>query len=137
MEKLAHNATRRQLCRGIAAGAASPLLALTKKSEAQSSNTSSTAAAPRPHVGCLLKGTKISTPRRSIVRCRSCKLAMKFTGLPAVGYSKFTKEEGRVWRDSVIANSSGAFRYRLSFTSYRSLSLTPAATVQNFQGFRR
>jgi len=89
----------------MAAGAASvPFLALAKKSAAQ---VVSTAVKPKPSVGCLLKGTKILTPLgyRPVqeleigdeVQTRSGRRAVKW-----IGYSKFTKDEGSTWQDSVM-----------------------------------
>jgi hypothetical protein len=100
-----HIGTRRQLFRVMAAGAASvPFLALAKKSAAQ---VASTAVKPKPSVGCLLKGTKILTasgyrPVQELeigdeVQTRSGRRAIKW-----IGYSKFTKEKGRAWPDSVM-----------------------------------
>jgi len=97
-----HIGTRRQLFRVMAAGAASaPLLALAKKSPAQTSVT------PRPRVGCLLKGTRISTPSgyRPVQELQIGDEIHTLTGRKAIkwiGYTKFTKEEGRVWQDSVM-----------------------------------
>src|SRR5262245_56580599 len=100
-----HIGTRRQLFRVMAAGAASvPFLALAKKSAAQ---VATTAVKPKPSVGCLLKGTKILTPSgyRPVqeleigdeVQTRSGRRAVKW-----IGYSKFTKEEGRAWPVSIM-----------------------------------
>src|SRR5882762_8519877 len=97
-----HMGTRRQLFRAMAAGAASvPLLALAKKSAAQTITPSA-----RP-VHCLLKGTKISTPsgHRPVQELQIGDEVHTLAGPKAIkwiGYSKFTKEEGRVWQDSVM-----------------------------------
>jgi hypothetical protein len=98
-----HIGTRRQLFRAMAAGAASiPLLALPKKSVSQVLPS----ARPRP-VHCLLKGTKISTPSgdRSVQELQIGDEVHTLAGCKAIkwiGYNKFTKEEGRIWQDSVM-----------------------------------
>jgi len=99
-----HMGTRRQLFRVMAAGAASvPFLALGKKSSAQ---VVAPSVPPRP-VHCVLKGTKISTPScdRPVQELQIGDEVHTLGGHKAIkwiGYSKFTKEEGRAWPDSVM-----------------------------------
>ncbi len=99
-----HLGTRRQLFRVMAAGAASvPFLALAKKSAAQ---VVAPSVRPRP-VHCLLKGTKISTPsgNRPVQKLQIGDEVHTLSGPKAIkwiGYNKFTKEEGRIWQDSVM-----------------------------------
>ena len=105
MKKLGQVGTRRQLFRAMAAGVASvPFLPLAKKSVAQ---VASTAVKPKPSVGCLLKGTKISTPSgyRPVQELQIGDEVHTLAGRKAIkwiGYNKFTKEEGRAWQDSVM-----------------------------------
>jgi hypothetical protein len=108
--------------------------------EAQSSNTSSTAAAPRPHVGCLLKGTKISTPSvyRPAQELQIGDEVHTLAGRKAIkwiGYSKFTKEEGKVWRDSVMPIR--AARFAIDYHSpHTDLYLSPLLQrVRTFRAF--
>jgi hypothetical protein len=104
MKRLEQLGTRRQLFRVMAAGGASvPFLALAKKSTAQVASTLN----PKPHVGCLLKGTKISTssgyrPVQDLqigdeVHTLSGQKAIKW-----IGYNKFRKEKDRPWHDGVM-----------------------------------
>ncbi len=99
-----HLGTRRQLFRVMAAGAASvPFFALAKKSSAQIVAPS---VRPRP-VHCVLRGTTISTPSgyRPVQELQIGDEVHTLAGRKAIkwiGYNKFTKEEGRVWLDSVM-----------------------------------
>ncbi len=105
MKKLGQVGTRRQLFRAMAAGVASvPFLPLAKKSVAQ---VASTAVKPKPSVGCLLKGTKILTPSgyRPVQELQIGDEVQTLAGRKAIkwiGHTKFTKEEGRAWHDSVM-----------------------------------
>jgi hypothetical protein len=109
MKNLQHVRTRRQLLRLTAVGAVRvtavaaasiPLLALTR-------NTASAQTAPRPRTGCLLRGTKISTPSgdRPVQELQIGDEVQTLTGrktIKWIGYNKFTKEEGRAWQDSIM-----------------------------------
>ena len=112
MKNLQHVRTRRQLLRVTAVGAfrvtavaaaSIPLLALTR-------NTASALTAPTavpPRAGCLLKGTKISTPSgdRPVQELQIGDEVQTLAGrktIKWIGYNKFTKEEGRAWQDSIM-----------------------------------
>jgi hypothetical protein len=109
MKNLQHVRTRRQLLRLTAVGAVRvtavaaasiPLLALTR-------NTASAQTAPRPRTGCLLRGTKISTPSgdRPVQELQIGDEVQTLAGrktIKWIGYNKFTKEEGRAWQDRVM-----------------------------------
>jgi hypothetical protein len=114
MKRLGHIATRRQLFRAMALGAASAPFALAKKSAAMGffpwhdwpRHGQPGPGQPGP-VHCLLKGTKISTPSGYCpvqelqigdeVHTLAGRKAIKW-----IGYNKFTKEEGKIWLDSVM-----------------------------------
>jgi hypothetical protein len=109
MKRLLHVRTRRQLFRVMAVGAASaPFLALARNSASAQTATSAAAIStvPPPH-HCLLKGTKISTPSgdRLVQELQIGDEVRTLAGpksIKWIGYNKFTKEEGRVWQDSVM-----------------------------------
>jgi hypothetical protein len=91
---------RRQLFRAMAASV--PFIALAKKSA-----SAPTVVPPRPHVRCLLKGTRISTPSgdRLVQELQIGDEVQTLAGrktIKWIGYNKFTKEEGRAWMDSVM-----------------------------------
>jgi hypothetical protein len=94
--------TRRQLFSAMAAGAASvPFLALARNS------ASARPCATAIGCSCLLKGTKISTPSgdRLVQELQIGDEVRTFAGrktIKWIGYSKFTKEEGSAWLDSVM-----------------------------------
>jgi hypothetical protein len=104
MKKLLHVRTRRQLFRLTAVSAVSiPFLALGRASASAQYWPGPVAV---PH-HCLLKGTKISTPfgDRPVQELQIGDEVLTLTGLKTIkwiGYNKFTKEEGRVWQDSVM-----------------------------------
>ncbi len=116
--------TRRQLFRVMAAGATSvPFLALAKKSTAQV-----VAPSVRP-VHCLLTGTKISTPSgdRPVQELQIGDEVHTLAGRKAIkwiGYNKFTKEEGRVWHDSVMPIRVARFAID-DHSPHRDLYLSP------------
>jgi Hint domain len=119
MKNLQHVRTRRQLLRVTAVGAfrvtavaaaSIPLLALTRNTASAqiaptSAQTAPTAVSPR--AGCLLKGTKISTPSgdRPVQELQIGDEVQTLTGrktIKWIGYNNFTKEEGRAWQDSIM-----------------------------------
>ena len=105
MKRLQHVRTRRQLFRVTAVAAASiPLLALTRNTA--SALTPQPIAVP-PKAGCLLRGTKISTPSgdRPVQELQIGDEVQTLAGrktIKWIGYNKFTKEEGRAWHDNVM-----------------------------------
>jgi hypothetical protein len=107
MKRLGPFATRRQLFRTIAAGAASvPFLASVRDSQSATSTSTCATSACNSHPACFLKGTRISTPwgYRSVQELQIGDEVNTLGGRKAIkwiGYNKFTKEEGRVWPDSV------------------------------------
>jgi hypothetical protein len=120
MKKLQRVRTRRQLLRVTAVGAfrvtavaaaSIPLLALTRNTaSAQIAPTTSAQIAPTavsPRAGCLLKGTKISTPSgdRPVQELQIGDEVQTLAGrktIKWIGYNNFTKEEGRAWQDSIM-----------------------------------
>src|SRR5262249_7489677 len=102
MKNPGHIRTRRQLFRLTAVSAASiPLLALSRNSASALCNTVGT------RCSCLLQGTKISTPSgdRPVQELQIEDEVQTLAGPKAIkwiGYSKFTKEEGTAWQDSVM-----------------------------------
>jgi Hint domain len=104
MKRPGNTGTRRQLFRVMAAGAASvPFLVLKSRSgQALGFNP-----APGAHPSCLLRGVAVSTPSgdRPVedlqigddVHTLSGRRAIKW-----IGYSKFTKDEGRPWQETVM-----------------------------------
>ena len=105
MKNIGRVGTRRQLFRAMALGVASVPLALAKKSAAW--GYLPRPEQPGPPVHCLLKGTRISTPAGycPVEELQIGDEAHTLSGPKAVkwvGYSKFTKEEGKTWLDSVM-----------------------------------
>jgi hypothetical protein len=99
MKELQSVRTRRQLVRVMGVSAASiPFLAL----------ASNSASAVCARVGCcLLKGTKVATPSgdRPVQELQIGDEVLTLTGpktIKWIGYTKFTKEGGRAWQDSVM-----------------------------------
>jgi hypothetical protein len=128
MEKLKDIGTRRQLFRAVAAVAASaPFLASRVKSgQAQ--------GLPPPfNPFCLLKGTTVSTPSgdRLVEDLRIGDDVDTLSGRKAIkwiGYSKFTKDEGRPWQDGVMPIRVARFAID-DHTPHRDLYLSPAHCV--------
>ncbi len=114
MKRLGNISTRRQLFRVMATGAAAvPLLAMSRKSgdahdrgrhpwgDHGSGNRSGQGG-----VSCLLRGTGVSTPvgERAVEDLQIDQL-LTLSGPMAikwVGYSKYTKDDGRPWQASVM-----------------------------------
>ena len=105
MKKLQHVRTRRQLLRVTAVSAASiPLLALARRPASSAVYPCATA---RCSISCLLRGTKISTPsgERPVQELQIGDEVQTLAGretIKWIGYTKFTKEEGRAWQDIVM-----------------------------------
>jgi len=126
--------TRRQLLRATAVSAASiPFLALFRKSalaQTLPQPRPSTTSLPRPGVSCLLKGTRISIPSgdRPVQELQIGDEVQTLAGrktIKWIGYSKFTKEEGRAaWQDSVMPIRVARFAID-NDTPYRDLYLSP------------
>jgi Hint domain len=108
VKRLRDIATRRQLFRTMAAGAASiPLLAMAKKSSAHGNDRDDWWRHDHQHAHCLLKGTRISTPSgdRPVQDLQIGDEVHTLTGRKSIkwiGYNKFTKEKGKPWVDSVM-----------------------------------
>jgi hypothetical protein len=94
--------TRRQLFRALAASVASvSVLAWPRRSSGEGF------AKSKRRVSCLLKGTRISTPSgdRLVEELRVGDQIDSLAGKKTVkwiGYSKFTKEDGKPWQDNVM-----------------------------------
>jgi hypothetical protein len=109
MKGLGRSGTRRQLFKAIAAGAAGAPLILAKKSAAMGlfPRPDHPPHGPSGSAHCLLRGTSISTPSgcRLVEELQIGDEVHTLAGVKAIkwiGYNKFTKEEGRVWHDSVM-----------------------------------
>jgi hypothetical protein len=132
MKSLQHVRTRRQLLRIMTVSAASiPLLAVARKpASAQITPTPRPAPTPTPRPGsCFLKGTKISTPSgdRLVQDLQIGDEVQTLAGRKTVkwiGYSKFTKEEGRAWHDNVMPIRVARFAIN-DRTPHRDLYLSP------------
>ena len=128
--------TRRQLLRATTVSAASiPFLALFSNSALAATRPTPSPLppplpTPRPGGGsCLLKGTRISTPSgdRPVQELQIGDEVQTLAGRKTVkwiGYSKFTKEEGRAWQDSVMPIRVARFAID-SDTPSRDLYLSP------------
>jgi hypothetical protein len=127
VKKLQRVRTRRQLLRIMAVGASSiPFVALGRKS-------ASAATRPGNRNSCFLKGTEISTPSgcRLVQELRIGDEVQTVTGrktIKWIGYSKFTKEEGRAWQDNVMPVRVARFAIN-DHTPYRDLYLSPGHCV--------
>ena len=126
MKNLQRVRTRRQLLRVTAVGAATfPFLALAKRAEsAQNSEGGNSQGG-----SCFLKGTKISTPSgdRPVQELQIGDEVQTLAGrktIKWIGYSKFTKEGGRAWPDSVMPIRVARFAID-NDTPYRDLYLSP------------
>jgi hypothetical protein len=147
MRKLQRVRTRRQLLRITSIGAASfPFLALTRKPAlAQKIPLPSDPKIPLPsdpkiplpsdpkQVTCLFKGTKISTPSgdRPVQELQIGDEVQSLAGrktIKWIGYNKFTKEEGRVWQDSVMPVRVARFAID-DHTPRRDLYLSPGHCI--------
>jgi Hint domain len=142
MKNLQRVRTRRQLLRVTAVGAATiPLLALAKQSalaqnqggNSQGGDSQGGNSQGGNNHSCFLKGTKISTPSGDclVQDLRIGDEVQTLAGRKAIkwiGYNKFTKEEGRVWQDSVIPIHVAPFAID-DHTPYRDLYLSPLHCV--------
>src|SRR5262249_9776494 len=82
-----------------------------------------------PQNGCLLKGTKISTPAgdRLVQDLQIGDEVQTLAGrktIKWIGYNKFTKEEGRAWQHSVMPIRVARFAID-DHTPHRDLYLSP------------
>jgi hypothetical protein len=99
MKRLGPFATRRQLFRTIAAGAASVAsLASVRDSQSATSTSACAASACNSHPACFLKGTRISTPSgyRSVQELQIGDEVNTLGGRKAIkwiGYNKFTRKK--------------------------------------------
>ena len=107
MKRLGPISTRRQLFRVMAAGAASvPFVALARTSASATPISATPCRTTAVHC-CLLKGTRISTPSgdRLVQDLQIGDEVHTLAGrktIKWIGYNKYTKEEGKVWQDSVM-----------------------------------
>jgi hypothetical protein len=103
MKRRGHFGTRRQLFKAIVASSTIvPFLASTRKSEACVSPSTAVRC-----TACFLKGTKIATPSgdRLVQQLQIGDEVNTLGGrkpIKWIAYSKFTKQEGRAWPDSVM-----------------------------------
>jgi Hint domain len=127
MKRLGNISTRRQLFRVMATGAAAvPLLAMSRKSadafggnhdwndrgrhpwgDHDRGDHSSGNRSGQGGVSCLLRGTSVSTPvgERAVEDLQIGDQLLTLSGPMAikwVGYSKYTKDDGRPWQASVM-----------------------------------
>jgi Hint domain len=123
MKKLGHVGTRRQLFRAMAAGAASVPFVVAGNSASAKPCSSVFGCA------CILKGTKISTSSgdRLVQELQIGDEVHTLAGCKAIkwiGNSKFTKEEGSAWLDSVMPIRVARFAID-DHTPHRDLYLSP------------
>jgi hypothetical protein len=133
--------TRRQLLRVTAVGAfratavaaaSIPFLALARKSaSAKNDDGDNNDKKNKDKNGhpCFLKGTKISTPSgdRLVQELQIGDEVHTLSGrktIKWIGYSKFTKEEGRAWQDNVMPVRVARFAIG-DHTPHRDLYLSP------------
>jgi hypothetical protein len=141
MKKLQRVRTRRQLLRVTAVGAfrvtavaaaSIPFLALARKSaSAKNDDGDNNDKKNKDKNGhpCFLKGTKISTPSgdRLVQELQIGDEVHTLSGrktIKWIGYSKFTKEEGRAWQDNVMPVRVARFAIG-DHTPHRDLYLSP------------
>ncbi len=133
MKRLGPISTRRQLFRVMAAGAASvPFVALARTSASATPISATPCRTTAVHC-CLLKGTRISTPSgdRLVQDLQIGDEVHTLAGrktIKWIGYNKYTKDEGRVWQDSVMPIRVARFAID-DHTPHHDLYLSPGHCI--------